>query len=64
MKSASSPSASHCTCTHTACPTWGDCRSCVTRHRERQEIPGCFFTTAGEKTYNRSVGNFIKDQSM
>jgi len=64
MKCASSSSAQHCTCTNTACPSWGDCLDCVTRHRERKEIPGCFFTTEGEKTYNRSVENFIKDQTV
>ena len=60
MKSSQS---GHCACTNNACPSWGDCRPCVARHRDRKEIPGCFFTAAGEKTYDRSVENFIKDQT-
>jgi len=26
------------------------------------EIPGCFFSAAGEKTYDRSIQAFIKDK--
>jgi hypothetical protein len=26
------------------------------------EIPGCFFTAAGEKTWDRSVSAFIRDR--
>jgi hypothetical protein len=33
---------------------------CVRYHREAGEIPGCFFPKAGERTYDCSIGNFIK----
>ncbi len=52
----------HCTCTYTACPTWGDCSACVPKHRDRGEIPGCFFSAAAEQSYDRSIARFIKDQ--
>lgn len=49
-----------CTCTYTACSKRGMCCECVRAHRENGEIPGCFFTAAGERTYDRSIKNFIK----
>ena len=33
------------------------------KSRENGEIPGCFFTAAGEATYDRSIANFIKVMS-
>jgi hypothetical protein len=48
-----------CTCTY-SCSKRGLCCECVAYHRAAGELPGCFFTKAGEKTYDRSVGNFIK----
>jgi len=51
----------HCTCSYLACDKRGDCCRCVVYHRQRGEIPGCFFSTTGERSYNRSVQNFIRD---
>lgn len=48
-----------CTCTYTACSKRGMCCDCVTSHRMRGEIPGCFFPPEGEKTYDRSIRNFV-----
>lgn len=48
-----------CTCTYTSCGNRGVCCDCVRSHRENDEIPGCFFTAAGERTYDRSIRNFI-----
>ncbi len=48
----------NCTCTY-SCAKRGLCCDCVTAHRNRGEIPGCFFPPEGEKTYDRSVANFI-----
>ncbi len=53
----------NCTCTYTSCTKRGYCCECVAYHRSNNEIPGCFFTKAGEKSYDRSVENFIKDRS-
>lgn len=52
-----------CKCTYTSCSRHGKCCECVAYHHRNNEIPGCFFSEAGEKTYNRSVENFIKDQT-
>jgi hypothetical protein len=51
-----------CTCSYTACGKRGLCCECVAQHRAAGEIPGCFFSAAGERTYNRSVANFIRDR--
>ncbi|MGN1124666.1 MAG: DUF6485 family protein [Candidatus Gastranaerophilaceae bacterium] len=52
-----------CTCTHTSCKNRGVCCECVRSHREKGEIPGCFFTAAGEATNDRSIENFVKVMS-
>ena len=49
-----------CTCTRPGCPRKGKCCECVAHHRRGQGIPACFFPPAGEKTFDRSVENFIK----
>lgn len=48
-----------CTCSY-GCSTSGICCECVKHHREHGEIPGCFFPEEGERTYDRSIKNFIK----
>lgn len=49
-----------CTCTYLSCSKRGKCCECVTYHRKNGEIPGCFFSKEGEKTYDRSISNFIR----
>jgi hypothetical protein len=53
----------NCTCTYTSCSRRGMCCECVQYHLKMHEIPGCFFSIAAEKSYDRSVRNFIKDKS-
>lgn len=48
-----------CTCTY-PCGNRGMCCECVKHHRENGEIPGCFFPKDVEKTYDRSIANFIR----
>lgn len=50
-----------CSCTFNACGKRGICCECVKYHREKDEIPGCFFSDDYERTYNRSIENFIED---
>lgn len=50
----------NCACTYMSCSKRGHCCACVAYHKNKNEIPGCFFTKEGEKTYNRSVKNFIE----
>ena len=46
-----------CTCSY-PCSRKGMCCECVAYHRERGEIPGCFFSKESEKTYDRSISYF------
>jgi len=62
MECISTTTLEHCTCTYTSCDKRGNCCKCVLYHREKGQIPGCFFTTEGERTYDRSLRNFIKDR--
>ncbi|HEX9060155.1 MAG TPA: DUF6485 family protein [Clostridia bacterium] len=52
---------SACTCTYTSCSKRGKCCACVEFHRKAGELPGCFFSKEAEKTYDRSIKNFLKD---
>ena len=49
-----------CTCTYEPCNRKGICCECIAYHNRNGEIPGCLFTPAGEKTYDRSISQFIK----
>ncbi|MHA1793227.1 MAG: DUF6485 family protein [Promethearchaeota archaeon] len=49
-----------CTCTYLSCSHHGRCCDCIKYHRERDELPGCYFPPEIEKTYDRSIKNFIK----
>ncbi|HOT77016.1 MAG TPA: DUF6485 family protein [Candidatus Wallbacteria bacterium] len=51
-----------CTCTYEPCSRKGACCDCIEYHRGNNEVPGCLFSKAGERTYDRSVSNFIRDR--
>ncbi|MEJ5307871.1 MAG: DUF6485 family protein [candidate division WOR-3 bacterium] len=51
-----------CLCTYPGCPRHGKCCECVAYHRQHNEFPGCFFSKEGEKSYDRSFENLIKDR--
>ena len=46
------------------CSKKGICCECVEYHRTRGQIPGCFFDKTAEKTYDRSIKNFIKNTTI
>ena len=50
-----------CSCTYN-CEKRGLCCECVTYHRAKGQIPGCFFSEKGEATYDRSAGAFCRDR--
>jgi len=50
----------NCTCTYEGCSRAGICCECVTYHRTKGQIPGCFFPADAEKTYNRSIAYFVE----
>ncbi|OGP59514.1 MAG: hypothetical protein A2V67_08655 [Deltaproteobacteria bacterium RBG_13_61_14] len=51
-----------CNCTYEPCPRKGICCECLRFHRRSKELPACFFTKAGEATYDRSLDHFLRLQ--
>lgn len=49
-----------CTCTYEPCPRKYQCCECLHHHRKNDELPACFFTAEFERTYDRSIVNFMK----
>ena len=52
--------AKRCTCTYPGCPRHGVCCDCIAYHRDMDELPGCLFTAADERTYDRSAAFFAR----
>ena len=52
----------NCNCSYNPCSRKGKCCECIAFHKNSGELPACFFTKEYERTYNRSVENFIKQQ--
>jgi len=61
MECNSKKNLSYCSCTYEPCSRKGICCECIRYHKAHNEIPGCFFSKKGEKTYDRSIENFIRD---
>lgn len=51
-----------CNCTYASCPRKGLCCECLTYHRDHGELPACFFSEQAERTFDRSIAAFIRDQ--
>lgn len=49
-----------CNCSYTPCSRKGTCCECIAYHRASKQLPACFFNSDAEKTYDRSVNNFIE----
>ena len=50
-----------CTCSYEGCPRKGICCQCIAHHREKGELPACYFSKEAEKSYDRSIEKFIED---
>ncbi len=50
-----------CNCTYSGCPRKGTCCECLHYHRKMGELPACYFSNSAERTYDRSIGAFIRD---
>jgi len=50
----------NCPCTWEPCDKKGFCCKCIAYHRERGELPACFFPKEVERTYDRSIEKFIE----
>lgn len=64
MECVAQKSKTHCTCSYSHCDKHGNCCACVDYHRQRQQIPGCFFSPQGERLHDRSLATFIKDRGL
>ena len=49
-----------CNCSYESCGRKGKCCECLAYHRRNGELPACYFTTAQERTYDRSINNFVR----
>ncbi len=47
-----------CSCTYEGCERKGLCCECIRYHRNRNELPACYFPAEAEKTYDRSFNKF------
>jgi len=48
-----------CPCTYD-CEKKGICCECIRHHRKNKELPACYFSKEQEKTYDRSIENYLK----
>ena len=48
-----------CNCTY-SCEKKGLCCKCISYHRNRGELPACYFPDNIERTYDRSIDNFVR----
>jgi len=48
-----------CNCSY-PCSKKGMCCECLRSHLRSGEVPACFFSDDVEKTYDRSIENFIR----
>ena len=50
----------NCNCSYDPCARKGLCCECIFYHRKNGQIPACFFPPDIERTYERSIENFIR----
>ena len=48
-----------CNCSY-SCTRKGLCCECLSYHKSHREVPACFFLDDDERTYDRSIENFIR----
>jgi len=48
-----------CNCTY-PCDKKGMCCDCISYHRGRGELPACYFPDDVERTYDRTIENFVR----
>ena len=50
----------NCNCSYEPCSRKGICCECISYHRSSGELPACYFDSKAERTYDRSIENFIR----
>ena len=53
----------HCNCTYEPCPRKGICCECIQYHKRMGELPACLFTDEVERTYDRSIERFVRENT-
>ncbi len=48
-----------CSCSYPSCPRKGLCCECLRYHLPNNQLPACFFPEEAEKSYDRSVSNYL-----
>lgn len=51
-----------CNCTY-LCSRKGYCCECILYHRAMGQLPACYFAAAAEKTYDRSIDSYLRQNS-
>jgi len=60
MECISEKNKARCNCTYEPCPRKYKCCECLHYHRKSNELPACYFSREIEKTYDRSIDNFLR----
>lgn len=50
-----------CNCTYEPCSRKGICCECLHYHRRAGELPACYFSEKSEKSYDRSIEKFLRE---
>ncbi len=53
--------AKSCNCSY-PCSKKGMCCECIAYHRSMGELPACYFDEKAEKSYDRSIENYIRSR--
>ncbi|AJC74123.1 MAG: hypothetical protein H5T93_02375 [Pseudothermotoga sp.] len=53
-----------CNCSYPGCPRKGICCECLAYHRSSGELPACYFSNDVEKTWDRSIENFVRTRKV
>ena len=49
----------YCNCSY-SCEKKGLCCECVAYHKNRGELPACYFSNKDERSYDRSIAHFVR----
>lgn len=52
-----------CNCTYEPCSRKGVCCECIQYHSRMGELPACMFSDDVERTFDRSIRRFVKENS-
>lgn len=53
-----------CNCTYEPCSRKGICCECLEYHRSKGQLPACYFDERTERTYDRSIANYLKSKKI